>query len=71
MAVGAAAIYLANAWHLHQPTSPAKRARMKRRVTCLRCGIEVAAYANGKPYRHWSRRGRAKVRRFVRLLDAQ
>jgi hypothetical protein len=52
---GAAARYLASAWHLRQQTSGAKAARMKRRTTCVRCGIEVAAYTNGKPYRHWSR----------------
>jgi hypothetical protein len=51
----AMANYLANAWHLRQPSSTAKKKRMKPRTRCARCGYEVSARADGKPSAHWSR----------------
>jgi hypothetical protein len=51
----AVAVYLANAWHLSQPSSAAKQARVKPRVDCPTCGYEVGQHRNGKLVRHWSR----------------
>lgn len=47
--------YLANAWHVSQPSSAAKQARMKPRVDCPTCGHEVGLHGNGKLVRHWCR----------------
>lgn len=47
--------YLQGAWHLHQPSSAAKRARTKPRVNCPTCGHEVGLCRNGKLVRHWNR----------------
>ena len=54
-ATGATARYLANAWHLRQPSSDAKRGRVKARASCVRCRLEVSVRPNGNLYRHWSR----------------
>lgn len=47
--------YLANPWHLHQPSSALKKARMRPRADCVRCGQNVAIAAGGGLWRHWSR----------------
>ena len=47
--------YLAAAWHLHQPGSALKQARMRPRAECARCGRNVAVRPDGRPWRHWSR----------------
>ena len=49
--------YLANAWHLRQPGSAAKRARVRDRTECGECGLDVAVRSDGGPWRHWSRHG--------------
>ena len=52
-ATDAIARYLADPWHLHQPNSAAKKARMRPRAECARCGQEIAVHTNGRLWHHW------------------
>ena len=54
-ATAALAQYLADAWHLRQPSSTVKKARVKPRVDCSVCGLDFAVSASGGPWWHWSR----------------
>jgi hypothetical protein len=47
--------YLARAWHLTQPSSTAKQARVKPRVPCPTCGHTVGLNKNRSVHRHTGR----------------
>jgi len=47
--------YLANPWHLRQPGSVLKQARMRPRAECDGCGRDVAVRPDGGPWHHWLR----------------
>lgn len=47
--------YFANAWHLRQPSSATKAARVRPKVPCPACGHPTVVHGNGRLHRHWSR----------------
>lgn len=49
----AIARYLADPWHLHQPSTTAKKARVRPSAKCARCDRDVAVKTDGSLWHHW------------------
>ena len=47
--------FLANAWHLRQPSSAGKKRRASPRGDCPVCGLNCALRKDGSTATHWSR----------------